>query len=385
MKRWLACLLVALLATPLAGCEEDTPPAPSQGFAGLGAEAEGFAQASSDLSLRFPEDHGAHPDFRIEWWYLTANLEDESGEPLGVQWTLFRQARQPPAERPASPGPWVADQLWMAHLAVSRGDTHRVAERFARGGSRDGDPARDAAGVMAAPFLAWLDDWTLATRVADSERDALSELELVATAEHDGAPFGYRLTLTAEGPLVLHGEGGFSQKTADGQGSVYYSQPFYRVAGEVTLDGRAHRVTGRAWLDREWSSQMLEPEQRGWDWVSLHLDDGRKLMAYRLRGGGESGGDFLFGNVISPDGRATSLGASEMSLTPLAHHQVAGRRLPTRWRLTIPGQGIDLDITAPHVERWMPTSVPYWEGEVQATDHAGGAPRGRGYLEMTGY
>lgn len=384
LPRVLLPFFLPLLLLGMAGCEphntaeEETP----AGFAGLGERAGEFAQARPGMTLQFPEDHGAHPDHRIEWWYLTANLEDETGEPLGVQWTLFRQALRPPAARPAEPDAWTADQVWMAHMAVSQGERHRVAERFARGQA----PLEDGqAGITAAPFRAWIDDWQLTSRVDAADADTFARLSLSAHQPDAHGGFGYRLTLTAEGPLVRHGEGGFSQKTADGQGSMYYSQPFWRVEGEVTLDGETRRVSGQGWLDREWSSQMLEPGQTGWDWVSLHLDDGRKLMAYRLRGGGESGDDFLFGNLISPHGRATSLGAGEMSLTPLARHEVAGRRLPTQWRLRIPGQAIDLRLAAPHAERWMPTSVPYWEGEVKVTDHASGEARGVGYLEMTGY
>ncbi|TDO15307.1 lipocalin-like domain-containing protein [Halomonas ventosae] len=384
MRRALSWLLVLLMAL-LAGCEDHTPRDPGAGFAGLGAKAGGFRQATPDTPLRFPEDHGPHPHYRLEWWYLTANLEDESGEPLGVQWTLFRQAQLPPAARPETPSPWAVDQLWMAHMAVSQGATHRVAERFARSGSRESDPERDQAGVTAAPFRAWLDDWRMTSRVSDPDRNALSRLEVVATAERDGASFGYRLALEADGPLVLHGEKGFSQKSADGQGSIYVSQPFYRVSGEVTLDGEPRRVTGRAWLDREWSSQLLGPAQAGWDWFSLHLADGHKLMAFRLRGGSQKGGNYLSGSWIIPEGETTPLDDDRLVLEPLATASVAGRELPIRWHLEVPSQGIDLEIVAPHTERWMDTSVAYWEGEVNVFDHASGAPRGRGYLEMTGY
>ncbi len=377
-------LLAALLLGALTGCGEPAPP-PAEGFAGLGAEAEGFEAAAPGTPLRFPEDHGPHPDYRLEWWYLTANLEDADGESLGVQWTLFRQAQQAPDERLETPGPWAAEQLWMAHMAVSRGETHRVAERFARGDARAASPERDQAGVTVRPFRAWLDDWTLASRVETPGRDALDRLTVSARAGTGDDAFGYRLDLAARGPLVRHGEAGFSQKSADGQGSIYLSQPFFDVAGEVTLAGETHTVGGRAWLDREWSSQLLGPDQTGWDWFSLHLTDGHKLMAFRLRGGGEAGGDYLSGTWITPAGEATPLAADALRLTPLERRPVGGREMPLRWRLELPGRGLDLIVAAPHAERWMPTTVSYWEGAVRVTDRDDGTPRGEGYLEMTGY
>lgn len=385
MRPLLSCRLAApLLASALllGGCGEAPPPAPSAGFAGLGESAEGYTQARPGTPLRFPEDHGAHPDYRIEWWYLTANLEDESGEPLGLQWTLFRQALMPPAERPA-PGPWVADQLWMAHLAVSRGEQHAVAERFAR--SHSADPAGGQAGAVAHPFLAWLDDWELVTRVEAPDADTFERLTLTAFDGEGEERAGYRLDLTAEGPLVLHGDAGFSQKSADGQGSMYVSQPFWRVEGEVVLAGETHEVSGRGWLDREWSSQLLGPEQAGWDWFSLHLDDGHRLMAFQLRGGGEAGGDYRSGTWVSPEGEPRALAPDELALTPLATSSVAGREVPTRWRLEVPAAELDLIVEAPHAERWMDTTVPYWEGEVIARGRDSDRRLGIGYLEMTGY
>lgn len=387
-------LSLALLALP-------TPPtaqASNGGFAGLGRAAEGFTQARPGQALRFPEDHGAHPGFRTEWWYLTANLHDDNGQALGVQWTLFRQALAPPSAHQGkkneadTTNPWASKQLWMAHAAVSQGEEHVVAERLSRG-SPDG--LVGPAGVRAAPFAAWIDDWQLTgtapsalSSTISSTADALSPLSVSATLDEATR---YRLTLTAKGPLVAHGEAGFSQKAADGQGSFYYSQPFYQAEGEVTLNGETHRVSGRAWLDREWSSQLLGEAQQGWDWLSLHLADGSKLMAFRLRGGAADEGDaqddsadYLSGSLISTDGILTPLGPTELSLTPLAESSVAGRRLPTRWRLEVPGQGLDLTIAARNPNRWMTTQVPYWEGAVTVED-PDGRPRGEGYLEMTGY
>ncbi|GEN27679.1 iron ABC transporter permease [Halovibrio variabilis] len=391
-------LVIMSLILPLAalsGCGSDERAEQSAGFAGLGQDAEGFQQAAPNQALTFPDDfpheHAAHPDYRIEWWYLTANLEDVSGEPLGLQWTLFRQALMPPSERP-EPTPWAADQLWMAHMAISQGEQHQVAERFGRSHSQaELSQSHDAqAGVVASPFHAWLDDWQLQAS-ADADDDAFSPLTLTAYSGEGASRFGYTLELTAEGPLVFHGEEGFSQKAANGQGSMYYSQPFWQIEGDVTLNGETKAVSGRGWLDREWSSQLLDARQSGWDWFSLHLDDGHKLMAFQLRGGGddsadtEQGAAYRSGTWITPQGDASPLATDDITLTPLATSTVAGRDVPTRWRLEIASVAIDLNIEAPHANRWMDTSVPYWEGEVRVNDRASGEPMGEGYLEMTGY
>lgn len=395
----LPLLLIATVALMLQGCgDEDVTSASSAGFAGLGQDADGFQHAVPNQLLTFPTDHSAHPDYRIEWWYLTANLEDESGEPLGLQWTLFRQALMSPNERP-DPTPWAADQLWMAHMAISQGEQHRVAERFGRSHSQAtvAKPGDAQAGVVATPFYAWLDDWQLK---ANEDGDGVFEsLTLTAYSGEGATRFGYTLYLTATGPLVLHGDQGFSQKAANGQGSMYYSQPFWRINGEVTLNGETKTVSGRGWLDREWSSQLLDARQSGWDWFSIHLDDGYKLMAFQLRGGGDGDGDgdgddssdsehnvdYRSGTWITPQGNAKPLATDDITMTPLATSAVAGRGIPTRWRLEIPSVEIDINIEAPHANRWMTTSVPYWEGEVLVNDRASGEPLGEGYLEMTGY
>ncbi|MCO7247999.1 lipocalin-like domain-containing protein [Halomonas sp. Mc5H-6] len=373
----LSTALVAMACAILIGCQKSPSDSAPQGFAGLGANAEEFAQADASTPLSFPRDHGAHPDYRIEWWYLTANLEDDQGQPLGLQWTLFRQALTPPDERPA-PSPWAVDQVWMAHLGISRGETHVAAERFARSHS---EHANGQAGVEAAPFQAWIDDWSL-----ESPPDAnFEDFTLQAYSGEGAERSGYTLNLSAQGPLIWHGENGFNAKTVEGQGSRYYSQPFLSITGRVTLNGETREVSGQGWLDREWSSQLLTPEQTGWDWFSLHLDDGRKLMAYRLRGGGEAGGDYVFAHLISADGQTQLIGADRVTLTPLATQTVANRDIPTRWSLTLPDTDLQLTVEARHPNRWMPTSVPYWEGDVVVRQAETQEKIGVGYLEMTGY
>lgn len=304
----------------------------------------------------FPADHGPHPDFRIEWWYLTATLRDADGRDYGIQWTLFRSALAP-----GEAEGWSSPQLWMGHAAITTPDAHFFAERRARGGIGQ-------AGVMAVPFSAWIDEWEM-TGPGD-----LSRLTLSA----GGTDFAYDLSMRATGPLVLHGHAGYSVKSAAGQASYYYSQPAFAVTGTLHLPDGPVEVSGQGWLDREWSSQPLAADQSGWDWFSLSFEGGARLMAFRLRG---AGGDFRSGTWIAPDGTATPLPEGAFESEPLERAQVAGRAVPVVWRLRLPGHGVNVTIRALNPQSWMGTTFPYWEGPVSIS----GSHEGKGYLEMTGY
>jgi predicted secreted hydrolase len=350
MTRLLALLL--LLAAPLH----------AQGFAGLGTTAEGFAVPDPDTGFVFPQDHGPHPDFRIEWWYLTATLRGADGRDYGVQWTLFRSALAP-----VTAEGWEAPQLFMGHAGLTTPEAHHSAERLARGGIGQ-------AGVTAAPFRAFIDDWHM-TSTAAPGADALDGLEISAR----GGDFAYDLALRATGPLVFHGEDGYSVKSAAGQASYYYSQPFYEATGMLSLPEGPVAVTGTAWLDREWSSQPLGEDQDGWDWFSLQFEDGARLMAFALRE--RDGGTFTSATWIAPEGETTSYGDGHLTLEPLRESFVAGREIPVEWRLVFPERGLDITTVPLNPEAWMATSFAYWEGPISFT----GSHDGRGYLEMTGY
>jgi predicted secreted hydrolase len=335
----------------------------AQGFAGLGETADGFAAVVPGKRFAFPADHGPHPEFRIEWWYVTANLLDSRGAAYGAQWTLFRQAARPGA---ALEG-WANQQLWMGHAAITRADTHRASETFARGGIGQ-------AGVEATPFQAFIDAWQM--RGLDAFDDGrIAPLELKASA----ADFGYALRLDAGRPLVLQGDAGYSRKSERGQASYYYSQPFFKAAGSVTIDDKPIDVTGQAWMDREWSSQPLASDQTGWDWFSLHLNSGEKLMLYRLRE--KNGQSNLFGNFIAPEGRSIEIAAADNSITPTALTDIEGRKVPTAWRVVIPAHGLAIETTPLNARSWMGTSFAYWEGPITFA----GSHSGVGYLELTGY
>ena len=273
----------------------------AQGFAGLGTQAGDFATPVPGRVLEFPAAHGAHPDYRIEWWYRPANMTGPDGRPYGLQWTLFRAALAPEDGQG-----WDSPQLWLGHAAVTTPDAHFLSERLARGGIGQ-------AGVVADPFSAWIDDWAM-------QGPDFETMRLTAS----GADFAYDVQLAATGPLVLHGQDGYSVKSGAGQASYYYSHPFFDLSGTLTLPEGEIEVTGRAWLDREWSSQPLAGDQTGWDWFSLSFDSGDKLMGFILRGSS----DYTAGTWITADGQTTALPDGAFGAVPLHWHRVAGGGCP---------------------------------------------------------
>ncbi|MCK7544925.1 carotenoid 1,2-hydratase [Marinobacter bryozoorum] len=358
-------LLFALLAVipvaTLVGCSGE----PSDtGFAGLAAQGqqEGFRQPAPGDLVRLPADWGAHPEYRIEWWYLTANLETAAGQPLGLQWTQFRQGLEPRSTDDPAPKAslWPLHSAWMAHGAVSFGGQHWFDERFARGDTGQ-------AGATAAPLQVWLDHWQL-MEVADGQWQL--------SASGDG--WSYELALVPEGQVVRHGEQGFSAKTPDGQGSMYFSLTDIAIEGEVVLDGQSHSVSGLGWLDREWSSRFLRSDQRGWDWFALRLDDGSRLMVFRV---GDGDNAYRSGTWVDPQGQVHSLASDEIDLAALDYREINQGRVPVAWQLDIPDRGLSLEIRAPLGTYWNEGLYPYWESPVSVS----GSVDGSGYMELTGY
>src|SRR5690606_36569065 len=219
---------------------------------------------------------------------------------------------------------WGSPNVWMGHAGMTGPFGYQHAETLARGGVGQ-------AGVATEPFNAWIDDWSLR-----AWGDGLNQLDMQA----NGADSSYRLRLTSDGPLVMHGDQGYSEKSRQGQASYYYSQPFYRVNGEVDYQGKRYRVNGLAWLDREWSSQPLSAEQEGWDWFSLHLDSGNKLMLFQVRQ--KDGEHYRAGSLISRDGSVQTLRGDQIQLVELDRtRQTHGREVPTRWQVQVLDHGID--------------------------------------------
>ncbi|WP_442915649.1 lipocalin-like domain-containing protein [Marinobacter sp. C2H3] len=355
--------LWSLVLALLAGCSgDDGASGPGLAPTLSGGDAGGFLQPGPDTGLRFPADFGPHPRYRVEWWYLTANLTTAEGEPLGVQWTQFRQGFRPrsPDQAPPPADQWPLEAAWMAHGAVSYQGQHRFEERLARGDV-------GSAGAVAEPFEVWLDDWQL-------QQVAPRRWHLTVRSRQAEPGFGYDLTLTLNRPPVPQGDHGFSAKSASGQGSMYFSLVDIRIEGTVTLDGKRLQVAGQGWFDREWSSQFLKQGQQGWDWFAQHLDDGDKLMAFRLRDAAEP---FVSGTWIPAGGDPQPLTDAELTLTPLERRD----GYPVRWRLQVPSEGVDIEVTAPPGRYVNDGRFPYWESPVRVSGNRAGV----GYMELTGY
>lgn len=333
------------------------------------AEHGGFARADAPREFRFPEDHGPHPGYRSEWWYLTVGLTGPDGNAFGVQFTLFRQALRP---EPVIGGPWDAAQVYLGHVAVTdvAGAAHREAERLVRGHPR-------LAGAAAAPFRAWVDGWSLA-----ADGPGLEGLKLSALTDD----FAVALTLNPLKDVVFQGEEGLSRK-GPGQASYYYSVPRLHARGEIRLDGRSVPVTGSGWLDREWSTSVLSGEQVGWDWFALQLDSGVDLMVFQLRRSDEVRDPYDQGLWVAPDGDSRRLVAEDFHLEPVRFWQDdEGTEWPVAWRLSVmsPEGPRQFRVEAALDDQRMDTLLTYWEGLVTVEDHAG-AIVGTGYMELTGY
>ena len=356
-------------------------------------------KADPDYRMIFPQDHGTHDQFDIEWWYLTANLQDEAGDPYGLQWTLFRFKNPRPSSSQAEANnsssslknspvtlnestvsldkKWHNDQIYMAHASIHSLDTHWFSEKFARGGVGN-------AGLTALPLNLFIDDWQWLNSDGDTGLFP-STLTFSATdTSKPNAEASATFTLNQTGPLVQHGDNGFSVKSNSGHASHYYSAPFISIEGELTqaidtVTTAPIKLKGQAWFDQEWTSQLLDTGTQGWDWLSLHLDDGNKIMAFRMRLKNQD--DYVTGSYITSTGEQITLQPGDLTLQPVSVKKVDGRQLPLIWKLIIPSKKIDLTISTLKDKQWNNAAVPYYEGMVKIEGSHGGV----GFLELTGY
>lgn len=323
--------------------------------------------------LRFPRDHGAHAPYRTEWWYLTGWLTEPGGSPLGMQITFFRSRTRHGA---ANPSRFAPTQLLFAHAALATPDAGRLAhaERSARAGFG----------------LASFSELDLDVSIGNWQLQREPNDRIVARIDDDA--LSMTLEFTPPGPPVLQGEGGFSRKGPDPrQASWYYSRPQLAVAGRIRGPGRtpARQVRGHAWLDHEWSSEILHPDAAGWDWVGVNLDDGTALMAFQIRRR-DSSVLWADANWISRTrllGSSTVPAKSRPRFTPVRHWRSprSGARWPVAMALEINGRTLQLEplFDDQEIDASASTGTVYWEGAITARE--AGLKIGAGYLELTGY
>jgi predicted secreted hydrolase len=339
-----------------------------------GAGTAEWRTADPSYRLELPRDHASHPDYRIEWWYYTGNVTAAGGRRFGYQVTFFRVGVD---RHPANPSRWSVRDLHMAHLAVTDidGRRFRFADRLNRTGIGWAGAATDRYDV-------WNEDWR--ATLDDAGRHRL-------VAAQDGLQVD--LTLEPGKPWVAQGRDGYSRKgPSPGNASHYYSLTRMPTRGRLALDGAPFVVEGSSWMDHEFGSSFLEPDQVGWNWCSLQLDDGTDVMLYEMRRRDGRLDPYSIGTVVSRDGRAEPIAAGDFRLTPgdTWRSPASGATYPIAWSVAVPRRGLALDVRAAlpdqELRTGQSTGVTYWEGSVVVGGTSGGRPvSGRGYLEMTGY
>jgi len=338
-------------------------------------DSDGFRLAVPPYAFQFPHDHAAHPGFRTEWWYYTGHLS--AGErTFGYEVTFFRVAL--PVTARDSTSAWRARHVIFRHLALTedRPGRFRSDERAER-------QALELAGADSTRYLVWLGD-----DYAGLEPDR-STHRVVAR----GDDFSLDLRLLPLKPPVIHGRDGVSQKSAgEGNASHYYSLTRLATRGRLVSGRDTLAVEGLSWMDHEFSSNQMGGTHAGWDWFSVHLDDGRDLMLYQLRLKRGGTDPFSSGTLVEPDGRSRALPREAFGVQASGTWKSprTGARYPSGWRVRVPGESLELTL-APTVagQELVVESMrglAYWEGRVRVSGTSRGRPiSGEGYVELTGY
>lgn len=346
---------------------------------GLAADSsQEFRPATEGYRYAFPRDHGAHEEFRTEWWYYTGQLTTKDGRSFGYQLTFFRRG-MPKGQVKTLPSQWTISQLYLGHFAVSDLSKNRFyyAEKISRAGLGKAGAAPDRLHV-------WIDRWSA---------ESSSNTPATQTLQAADGNLALQLTVSPEKPLVVHGSDGISRKgTGAGQASHYYSFTRLATTGQLTIGNESFDVTGISWMDHEFGSADLGKDLVGWDWFSLQFDDHTELMLYRLRRSDGSADPVSSGTFIDRDGRGHHLAIGDFTLEPTSYwtSHTSKARYPQRWRLTIPPQQLSLELVPRMAEQELSTTgstqVTYWEGAIEAHGTTQGRPvQGKGYMELTGY
>ena len=365
MKRCAAVLAARALAAPVFAADP-SPAAP-----------ESWQRAIGPWSWSFPRDHGAHPNFKTEWWYFTGNLEEaKTHRPFGYQLTIFRQGVQfKPAQ---SNSKWAVRDFYFGHFTISdiSANQFHVAERVSRGALGEAKAATDRMFVKLGPW--WI-----------TETGATENFHLVAI---DGE-MGLDLDIHPLKPLVLEGVGGLSQK-ADGAGeaSYYYSYPRLATEGRFKTGDKLYDVTGLSWFDHEFSTSSLGKDQVGWDWFCIQLENHEEIMLYAMRDKSGAIDPVSEGTWVKADGTTERLVPGSFTIEKLGTWKSprSGAIYPAGWHIVVPGRHADLTVSPAMADQELHLTkmgaLDYWEGACKVEGTVANAPvRGVGYTELTGY
>lgn len=325
--------------------------------------------------MNFPEDHGGHNGYKTEWWYFTGNLKDEDGNRFGYQLTFFKSLLNRDSD---SGNSWQTDKIYMAHFAVSDRSNNKFYhfERFSR-------PSAGLAGVQARPFQIWLEDWSVKeTKFRGDEY--FPDASLNAKAED----VVLNLNLKSFKKIVLQGDSGYSQKSySPGNASIYYSSTRIDSKGELSISGKKYTVYGISWLDREWSTSVLDKNQSGWDWFSIILEDSTEIMFYQIRNKSGETDSISSGSLIDNKGKITRLFAKDVKLSIIRYWEDPfDTKYPIDWNMDIPKLNYSISIKPIIDNQLLNTTIKYWEGAIDVDCNKNGKMiKGVGYMELTGY
>lgn len=354
----------------LAGCEPSVDKVGS--FSSILSQ-EG-KQVTAPAKLSFPDDHLSHPDYGIEWWYLTANLIDQNADPIWLQWTLFR------IKSPQPDNSWSDGQLYMGHFSLHTKQNHLAAEQFADGG---------VGNVAVEKDRIFINNWQM-TKSAAGLPASLNGNFIDPGSQ---MPVTVNLEFETKNHFLLHGDQGFSLKHPQTSlASYYYALPFISVSGNVTLNGYHHtsdndnsekndyQVSGDAWYDHEWSSAFLSDDFSGWTWFSIHLDSGAKLTLFTLQPSTQSPHrNSWYAAYINAEGEQRILNSDKIAIEERDWTNSSIGQIPIAWQLQIAEVEINIDIKVMKKHQISAFSIPYYEGAVQVS----GSENGVGFVELT--
>ena len=332
-----------------------------------------YRLAVPGYEYEFPRDHGSHPDYKLEWWYYTGHLDAVDGRRFGYELTFFRLGMDTRAENPSS---WNIHDLHVTHFALS--DLSEGTFRFYERLNREG------------PGIARSSTRTL--DVKNGSWSATLEDDVMKLRAYAGGIL-LELALTSSKRPIVHGLNGVSQKGEGvGQASHYYSMTRMATTGLLSIDGVAVDVSGESWMDHEFGTNQLAPEQIGWDWFSVQLDNGEELMLYQLRHRDGSIDGNSSGTVIAEDGGTRHLRADDFDISTLRDWASPKSEAVYRldWQIDIPSDDTSLRVIPllddQELVTTRTTGIAYWEGAVRIEGTwKGQRISGKGYVELTGY